>query len=145
MMNVSNKNRNYFCAGGTDGQFYWLVFVRNEKPTRGSSIPRYTNADKEILAATLKDDIIKPGLTFGNLYASQTTSTLVPIEEGLLERCFFGRIVLTGDSWHKVNQARDIIQHTSCSLITTRFIQLLDKEAVRPSCRPHTSQTNWTN
>ncbi|KAJ5770436.1 uncharacterized protein N7511_002487 [Penicillium nucicola] len=103
MLNVSNKNRNYFCAGGTDGQMYWFAFVNNEKPTRGSAIERYTEADKESLAATFKDDIIKPGLTFGDLYESQMISTLVPIEEGLLDRCFHGRIVLTGDSWHKVH------------------------------------------
>ncbi|OQD90577.1 hypothetical protein PENANT_c001G05962 [Penicillium antarcticum] len=103
MLNVSNKSRSYFCAGGTDGQMYWFAFVNNEKPTRGSAISRYTAEDKESLAATLKDDIIKPGLTFGDLYASQTTSTLVALEEGLLEKCFHGRIVLTGDSWHKVH------------------------------------------
>lgn len=121
MINVSNQNRNYFCAGGTDGQFYWFAFAKNEKSTRGSSILRYTEEDKESLAATLKDDTIKPGLTFGDLYASQTTSTLVPIEEGLLERCFHGRIVLTGDSWHKVETTQEIILSAVCSLITTRF------------------------
>lgn len=70
--------------------------------TYGRDIPRYTEEDKEILLAKYKDDVIVPGVTLGDLYRKQLRTGLVPLEDYTLNRCFARRIVLLGDSFHKV-------------------------------------------
>jgi hypothetical protein len=80
------------------------IGLPSSKTTRrhGLAIPRYTDEDKKKLAAMYEDDVFQPGLTFGDAYKDQIFSTLVPLEEGILDTCFYKRIVLTGDAWHKV-------------------------------------------
>lgn len=97
------QGRSYLCVGGLDKKFYFNLFVKNDRATQGSSIPRYTEADRDALAATYANDIVYPGLTFGDIYENRICSTLLPLEEGMLETCFYKRIVLVGDSWHKVS------------------------------------------
>lgn len=97
------EGRSYLCVGGLDRKFYFSLFVRNQEVTQGDAIPRYTEQDRDALVATYKDDIVYPGLTFGEVYQNRTCSTLLPIEEGMLPNCFYKRMVLVGDSWHKVS------------------------------------------
>lgn len=82
---------------------YWILFFKNDKKTQGSSIPRYTDEDRERLVAKYENDMLKPGYTFGDLYKAQIKSSLVSLEEGVLKTVFYKRVVLVGDSWHKVN------------------------------------------
>lgn len=79
---------------------------KNDAKTRGHSIPRYTEEDRERLVTMCKDDLVKPGVTFGDLYKGQIKSAVVPLEEGVLKTCFYKRMVLVGDSWHKVRETR---------------------------------------
>lgn len=95
-------HRSYLFADGPNGTWYWFAFFKNDEKTHGLSIPRYTDEDKEKLAAMYEDDVFQPGLTFGDAYKNCIFSTLVPLEEGVLNTCFYKRIVLAGDSWHKV-------------------------------------------
>ncbi|KAJ6008245.1 Monooxygenase FAD-binding [Penicillium herquei] len=94
------KGRSYLCLGGQNRKFYFCLFEKVEK-TRGSSIPRYTGEECDALAAKYSNDILIPGITWGDLYKTRTSQTLLPIHEGLLQKCFYERIVLVGDSFHK--------------------------------------------
>ncbi|KAJ5720687.1 FAD/NAD(P)-binding domain-containing protein [Penicillium malachiteum] len=96
------KGRSYLCLGGKNRKFYFCLFEKVEK-TRGSSIPRYTREECDALAAKYSNDILIPGLTFGDLYKKKASQTLLPVQEGLLQKCFYERIVLVGDSFHKSN------------------------------------------
>lgn len=81
---------------------YWFAFVKNEKQFQSHEIPRYTVEDKGRVASELRGDRLMPNLTFADLYDNQLLATLVPLEEFVLHRWYHGRIVLMGDSVHKV-------------------------------------------
>lgn len=100
--------RSYLCARGPGDLMYWILFFKNDKKTQGSSIPRYTDEDRERLVAKYENDMLKPGYTFGDLYKTQIKSSLVALEEGVLKTVFYKRVVLVGDSWHKVNTFNSI-------------------------------------
>lgn len=70
--------RSYLCVGGLDEKLYFNLFIKNDQPTQGSSIPRYTEADRDALAAAYANDIVYPGATFGDIYKNRTCSTLLP-------------------------------------------------------------------
>lgn len=75
---------------------------KNEQKTQGKTIPRYTQEDESRLVALAQDDLVKPGIRFRDIYERRIRSTMLPIEEGVLKNCFYKRMVLLGDSWHKV-------------------------------------------
>lgn len=81
---------------------YWFAFFKNEKQFQRYEIPRYTAEDKERVVSELRGDRLMPNLTFADLYDNQLLATLVPLEEFVLSRWYHGRIVLMGDSVHKV-------------------------------------------
>ncbi|KAJ5627291.1 Monooxygenase FAD-binding [Penicillium herquei] len=98
---VSYKGRSYLCLSGQDRKFYFCLFEQIEK-TRGSSMPRrYTKEETDALAAKYSDDILVPGVTFGDMYSKKSSAVMLPVQEGLLSKCFYERIVLVGDSFHK--------------------------------------------
>lgn len=97
------ERRSYLCAGGHNGTLYWIIVFENDEERQGNSIRKYTEADREQLVAMCQDDIVKPGITFGDIYKGQIQSAIVPLEGGVLKTCFYGRMVLVGDSWHKVS------------------------------------------
>lgn len=76
---------------------------KNEAETQGTLNTRYTIEDADQLAKRYANDMITPGLRFGDIYQTAMATSLVPIEQGVLSTCFYKRIVLVGDSWHKVS------------------------------------------
>ncbi|KAJ5887787.1 hypothetical protein N7495_007828 [Penicillium taxi] len=97
------SDRSYLAAGGPDGILYWIIFAKNDEPAQGTSFPHFTEAEAQELIARYADDFIRPGVRFGDVIKHQIKSSLVPIEEGVLKTCFYRRMVLLGDSWHKSN------------------------------------------
>ncbi|KAJ5240193.1 hypothetical protein N7468_004812 [Penicillium chermesinum] len=99
------KGRSYIACGGPDKIVYWIYQFKNEggKTTQGREIPRYTMEDRDRLVARHINDQIKPGITLGDLFNNSPQSTLVPLEEGVLKTCYYRRMVLAGDSWHKIH------------------------------------------
>lgn len=97
------ERRTYLCAGGPDGTLYWILIFKNDEKQQGNSIRNYTEADRQRLLAMCQDDVVRPGITFADIYKGQIQSAIVPLEEGVLKTCFYGRMVLIGDSWHKVS------------------------------------------
>jgi 2-polyprenyl-6-methoxyphenol hydroxylase-like FAD-dependent oxidoreductase len=95
-------NRAYTYLPTDSGRAYFLGFFKNPAKTVNDAIPRYSDEDEVEDVAAHANDIIVPGLTFGDLYKRRTRSTLVPLQEYLLEKCFYKRVVLIGDAVHKV-------------------------------------------
>lgn len=95
--------RSHLCIPAKGGLIYWSAMFKNDAETPGTAMPRYTTEDRDQLAKRYENDIIKPGVRFGDLYQTAMATALVPIEEGVLSTCFYKRIVLVGDSWHKVS------------------------------------------
>lgn len=99
-------------VSGQNGRFYFNLFEKVERTT-GSSIPRYAKDECDGVAAKYANDIVVPKaatggdrhVTLGDLYKDKQNAMLVSIHEGILKQCFYKRIILVGDSFHKVCHA----------------------------------------
>ncbi|RFU79752.1 fad binding domain-containing [Trichoderma arundinaceum] len=97
------KNYSHLIVPGPGDRWYWFLFVKLPQTLYGNNIPRYTKEDERILAEEHSTDKITPGYTFGDLYAARTSSTLVPLQEHVYKRWYFGRIITIGDAVAKQN------------------------------------------
>jgi FAD dependent monooxygenase len=90
------------------GIAYWGITFKDEyscppKPYRP------TLDEQEQVGERFKDVKMTENLTFGDLWKNKSRSAALNIEEGILDKWHAGRIVLVGDSAHKVRQHRIII------------------------------------
>ncbi|KAK2676895.1 FAD/NAD(P)-binding domain superfamily [Fusarium oxysporum f. sp. vasinfectum] len=99
---VYNGNFSYLVLVGPGGKFYWFLFVKLPVTLYGHDIPRYTKVDEEKLALQHVSDQITTQVTFGQLYAARTSSTLTPLHEYVFEKWHYNRIITIGDAAHKV-------------------------------------------
>jgi FAD dependent monooxygenase len=92
------------------GQAYWALIWRDEfsQPPKRY---RPDEQEKEEIAEKFKKVQFAETLTFGDLYKNKTRSGALNIEEGILEKWHAGRIVLVGDSAHKVRQTSPIFKN----------------------------------
>jgi hypothetical protein len=94
------QGRNYLYQRSDHGKLYWFAFSKNTEQWRG--IPRYTDEDIERAISRFGDDVLQPGIKLRDLYEHRTHAVLLPLEEYVLGRCYHRRIILIGDSLHKV-------------------------------------------
>lgn len=94
--------KSFLVASGPENRCYWFLFVKLPKVIRGKDIPRYTKKDEEQFMAEHRNLPITDCLTFAEVYDKRLTSTLTPLHEVVFKKWFFDRIVLIGDSVHKV-------------------------------------------
>ncbi|KAI6765937.1 hypothetical protein HG530_007007 [Fusarium avenaceum] len=99
---IYNHNFSYLVMIGPGGRFYWFLFVKLPVPLYGSDIPRYTKEDEEKLFQEHSSDQITPEVTFGQLYAAKTISTLTPLHEYVFKKWHYKRIITIGDAAHKL-------------------------------------------
>ncbi|ENH71781.1 Zeaxanthin epoxidase, chloroplastic [Fusarium oxysporum f. sp. cubense race 1] len=105
MWRIANETSpGYFPATilvGPGGKFYWFLFVKLPVTLYGHDILRYTKVDEEKLALQHASDQITTQVTFGQLYAARTSSTLTPLHEYVFEKWHYNRIITIGDAAHK--------------------------------------------
>lgn len=97
---------------------WWLAFFKNEKPLSHPNIPRYTIEDHEGILKSYGPDKIGTS-TFNKIYETAHHKVLVPVEEFTLEKWHYKRIVLLGDSCHKLHPilgqgANQAIESAAC-------------------------------
>lgn len=83
---------------GTMSMF--LVYQRLPVATKGS--PRYSDEEKEAMAAEVADIHVSETVQFKDLWAEQQWSFCSGLEEGTAEKWFDDRTVLVGDTVHKM-------------------------------------------
>lgn len=98
------SGKSFLVIGGKKHTF-WFVFFKNER-VYWPGLPRWTKADAEKRAAECMDCPISETQVFGELWKTAIRTELVNVEEGLFKHMFFGRVVLAGDSVHKVMKLR---------------------------------------
>lgn len=91
------------------GVAYWGITWKDEyscppKPYKPSL------DEQEQVGERFKDVKMTENLTFGDLWKNKSRSAVLNIEEGILDKWHAGRIVLVGDSAHKVRQRIIIIE-----------------------------------
>lgn len=99
-----NHHRSYFFQEGREGsgEFYWWLCAKNEK-TKEGVIPKMSSEVKEGLLNRYTNDQIGPDLTLGALYKSSIYSTVIPLQEFVLQKCFYKNILLIGDTFRKLH------------------------------------------
>lgn len=107
-MTVVHHPRNSFLALSQPDQVFFFWFFRLEKPFTWPKRASYTDLDAEELAATVSDHPISDSMVFGELWKRRSRGALISIEEGILDHWHYGRIVLAGDSAHKVRNNSNI-------------------------------------
>ncbi|KAL4993921.1 hypothetical protein BDV10DRAFT_12813 [Aspergillus recurvatus] len=96
------QDRHYLCSGAPNGLTFWFVFFKNKENLPWDQL-RYTEQDKEQHAAEFASDQVRTDLTLGDMYRASTSTVLVPVEEFVLKRYHYKRILLLGDSAHRMH------------------------------------------
>jgi 2-polyprenyl-6-methoxyphenol hydroxylase-like FAD-dependent oxidoreductase len=96
--------KSFLVVSGPAQRLYWFLFVKLPATKRGKDIPKYTSKDEIAFVEEHRDLKIKENLTFGQVYAKKLSSVLTPLHEMVYEKWFFERILLIGDSAHKVRK-----------------------------------------
>ncbi|KAJ8106624.1 hypothetical protein OPT61_g9413 [Boeremia exigua] len=103
--NIQGQNYSYLIATGPNHRIYWFLFKKLPNTSHGlyDKIPRYTEDQRDALAAERASDRITDTLTFGELYAMRTTATLQALPEVVFKKWYYNRIMTIGDAAHKFN------------------------------------------
>lgn len=94
-------------ASGMNGLVFWFLYVKESSPAAMPNCPRYSNEDAQATIDRYGHLKVGPNYTFSDLWETRVKATMVPLEEGVLERSWNsgGRILLMGDSVSKVSPA----------------------------------------
>ncbi|PLB46223.1 FAD/NAD(P)-binding domain-containing protein [Aspergillus steynii IBT 23096] len=132
-----HQNRSYLCQAGRSDKLYIFAFFKNPEARTNEAIPRYASEDHEEIIRKFGKDIIFPGQRLNDLYDRCRHRALVPVEEYVLERCFYQRSVLIGDSLHKINPIT--AQGANAAIEDAALLGDLLKEAVDQNLCPTTA------
>ncbi|KAF2015193.1 FAD/NAD(P)-binding domain-containing protein [Aaosphaeria arxii CBS 175.79] len=102
---IQGQDHSYLLGSGPGRRIYWFLFKKLEKISKGlyDKIPRYTEAERDALAAEHANDRLSHCLSFGDLYNSRTSATLQALPEVVFSKWHYGRIITIGDAAHKFN------------------------------------------
>ncbi|KAF9880462.1 FAD binding domain-containing protein [Colletotrichum karsti] len=100
---VFYDGRSYLLVPGPEGRVYWFFFHVMDRDYYGKDIPRFSKEDEAKLAFKHLDDAISDTIKFRDIYEGRRFSTLVALEEHVFSRWHYRRIVLIGDSAHKLH------------------------------------------
>lgn len=140
--NIQGQNYSYLIATGPNHRIYWFLFKKLPNTARGyDEIPRYTEEQRDALAAEHASNHITDTLTFGELYAMRTTATLQALPEVVFGRWYYNRIMTIGDAAHKV---RWVNRDSDQPNMPYSSIPLAAKAETVPSKTLQSSQTNYT-
>ena len=94
---------------GLDGIAYWFVFKDLERTTsyaRDRHL-KFSAADQTSLVNEVLDCKVTDGVTFSDIFDRRRTALMTPLEEGVVKQWHEKRMVLMGDSAHKVGDTKN--------------------------------------
>ncbi|KAL2782879.1 hypothetical protein BJX66DRAFT_350308 [Aspergillus keveii] len=97
------QDRHYLISGAPNGLTFWFCFFKNRKHASTWDALPYSEEEKEQIATEFSTDRTRPDVTFADLYRTSTSVGVVPMEEFVLNRYYYKRILLLGDSVHKMH------------------------------------------
>lgn len=89
---------------GVPGLVFWFLFIKAPL----SRIP----SDLGAVIDRYRETGVGPDFTIGDLWRARVKASMAPLEEGALPRWSHGRVLLLGDSVHKVCQTTISIPRT---------------------------------
>jgi FAD dependent monooxygenase len=87
---------------GKDGRVFWFILVKLQKKFVYPDTPRFSAGDAAKVCAEYADVPVLGDISIRDLWRNKTSASMTALEEGLLETWRFKRVVLLGDSIHKV-------------------------------------------
>lgn len=96
------QGHNFALFTGKDGIIYWFLFEDMGKTFEQGSIPRFNSSDADVSCQKYLSSPITSSVRFGDIYSKQIVKTKTAFEEGVASHWRSGRVVLVGDSAHKV-------------------------------------------
>ncbi|CDM27378.1 hypothetical protein DTO013E5_8492 [Penicillium roqueforti] len=87
---------------GKDGRVFWFIIQKLDRVYTYPNAPRYSPNDAAELCDKIQDVIIWRDITVGDLWKTKLVSSMTALEEGLFETWSLNRIVILGDSVHKM-------------------------------------------
>ncbi|KKA22709.1 Monooxygenase [Rasamsonia emersonii CBS 393.64] len=99
---IYRKDVSLLIVTGIGGVIYWFVFQDLKASIPFGQTPRYTQADVEALCGIVADTIVTDGVRFADIFKNRTTAVMTALQEGVVDTWFAGRLVLLGDSGHKM-------------------------------------------
>ncbi|KAL4796260.1 FAD/NAD(P)-binding domain-containing protein [Aspergillus venezuelensis] len=91
-----------FTVHGKNGRIYWFLIEKLDRQYIYPDNPRFGPEDAASCAERFRNYPLCNGVTFGQLWDTREVATIAPSEEGLLETWHYDRMVLIGDSIHKM-------------------------------------------
>ena len=91
-------------------QTFFFVFIKLPKAVRWPDRIRYTVEEAETEAAKYVDLPVADGIRFGHLWKQRIRGHLYCLEEGIFKLWHHSRIVLVGDSAHKVSFSEQLFK-----------------------------------
>ncbi|KAL4748884.1 hypothetical protein BDW72DRAFT_214420 [Aspergillus terricola var. indicus] len=87
---------------GKNGRVYWFLIQKLDQKYRYPDNPRFGPESAAVVAERARHRRLYKNITFGQVWDSREVATMTPLEEGLLQTWHHGRMVLVGDSAHKM-------------------------------------------
>ncbi|TAQ89191.1 hypothetical protein B7494_g2482 [Chlorociboria aeruginascens] len=138
---VHNDKTSFLIASRPDVTFYF-TFFKVPKPYSQYTRPRWTEEDANKAAASVADRPISESLVFGDLWKKRFRGQIVDLEEGILEHWHFGRMVLVGDSAHKITPNIALGGNSGIESISVLTNLLRALIAPHPNVRPSRAALN---
>ncbi|KAL4781266.1 hypothetical protein BJX76DRAFT_363710 [Aspergillus varians] len=132
------QDRHYLCSGAPNGLTFWFLFFKTRKHADAWDDLRYTEHEREQYAAECWTDQVRPDLTFGQMYLAAKRTALVPVEEFVLKRYYHKRVLLLGDSAHKMHPVTG--QGGNAGIEDSTFLANRIKDVLQNNPTPTNSQ-----
>ncbi|KAL2797702.1 hypothetical protein BJX66DRAFT_323165 [Aspergillus keveii] len=87
---------------GKDGCVFWFLFKKLDQKHVYPAVPRFSSKDASQLCSKMQDVHMYKGLRFGDIWKNSEFVSMTALEEGLFKTWFYDRMVLVGDSAHKM-------------------------------------------
>ena len=89
---------------GLEAKLFWFLFFKQIQSSKSLELPKFTKQDEIALATANEHVMVTETVSFGEIYANKTKSTITPLPHHVFKRWHWGRIMLLGDSVHKVGR-----------------------------------------
>ncbi|KAJ5928125.1 hypothetical protein N7466_007081 [Penicillium verhagenii] len=87
---------------GKNGHIYWFLFFRLDQRYSYSDAPRFSSSEGAKQCETFASEPYWQQITFGEVWERRETFNTTVLDEYVLSRWHWGRIVCLGDSVHKI-------------------------------------------
>ncbi|KAJ5644826.1 hypothetical protein N7507_010837 [Penicillium longicatenatum] len=140
------KDFTTFVNVGKENQVFWFIFTKMDRKYQYLGIPKFSKEDLDAKAKSFLDTHLCPGVKFESVYENTTSSSFVPLQEGVCKWWSWGRFACLGDAIHKttpnIGQGAALAIEDAASL-ANHIVKLAQKDSDITSADISQSLTHW--